>query len=77
MEIKRVVPNIAVDRIEDARGFYCDVLGLEIVMDIGWIMTLSSRTNAPVQISIATEGGSGTEVPDLSIEVDDVDTAYR
>ena len=26
-----------------------------------------------VQISIATEGGSGTPVPDLSIEVDDID----
>ena len=46
-------------------------------MDLGWIMTLSYSTNAPVQISIATEGGYGTEVPDISIEVDDVDTAYR
>jgi uncharacterized glyoxalase superfamily protein PhnB len=28
------------------------------------------------QISIATEGGSGTGVPDLSIEVDNVDELY-
>ncbi|MCY1367608.1 hypothetical protein D9M69_545510 [compost metagenome] len=28
-----------------------------------------------VQVSFASEGGSGTPVPDLSIEVDDVDTA--
>lgn len=26
---------------------------------------------------LATEGGSGTEVPDLSIEVEDVDATYR
>ena len=30
-----------------------------------------------VQISIATEGGCGTPVPDLSIEVDDVDTVLE
>lgn len=28
------------------------------------------------QISIASEGGSGTAVPDLSIEVDDVDATF-
>ncbi|PTN08108.1 VOC family protein [Nitrosomonas aestuarii] len=30
-----------------------------------------------VQISFATEGGSGTSVPDLSIEVDDVETVLE
>lgn len=30
-----------------------------------------------VQISFATEGGSGTLVPHLSIEVDDLDAAMR
>ncbi|WP_392384718.1 hypothetical protein [Marinomonas primoryensis] len=30
--------------------------------------------DAYVQISVASEGGSGTTVPDLSIEVDDLDT---
>jgi hypothetical protein len=28
-----------------------------------------------VQVSIASEGGSGTPVPALSIEVDDIETA--
>jgi catechol 2,3-dioxygenase-like lactoylglutathione lyase family enzyme len=28
-----------------------------------------------VQVSIASEGGSGTEVPDISIEVDDLEAA--
>ena len=76
MEVKRIVANIAVDRVEDARRFYCDVLGLEVVMDLGWIVTFTSGSNAPVQISVASEGGSGTQVPDLSVEVDDVDAAY-
>ena len=30
---------------------------------------------ASAQVSIMTEGGSGTPVPDLSIEVDDLDAA--
>ena len=29
------------------------------------------------QLSVASEGGSGTPVPDLSIEVDDVDAVHQ
>ena len=46
-------------------------------MDFGWIATLSSGASASVQISIASQGGSDTTVPDLSIEVDDVDEIYQ
>jgi catechol 2,3-dioxygenase-like lactoylglutathione lyase family enzyme len=34
-----------------------------------------SREMMAVQLSFMTEGGSGTPVPDLSIEVDDLDAA--
>ena len=77
MKVRRIVSNIAADNTDKARSFYCDVLGLEPVMDLGWIVTLASGESAPVQVSIATEGGSGTDVPDLSVEVDDVDEAFR
>jgi len=46
-------------------------------MDLGWIATYGSDTKMAVQISFLSQGGSGTEVPDISIEVDDVDEAYR
>lgn len=46
-------------------------------MDLGWIVTLSSGVTMPVQMSLASEGGSGAPVPDLSIEVDDIDAVYR
>ena len=46
-------------------------------MDLGGIVTLASDDAAEVQLSIATEGGSGAAVPDLSIEVQDVDAVYR
>lgn len=40
-------------------------------------MRSGSRENTAVQISFASQGGSDTPAPDLSIEVDDVDTALE
>jgi catechol 2,3-dioxygenase-like lactoylglutathione lyase family enzyme len=74
MAVKRIVANVAAPQPDAARAFYGGVLGLEVVMDHGWIMTFGAPPvlTAP-QISIASEGGSGTPVPALSIEVDDLD----
>ena len=77
MAVKRIVANVASDSVADTRDFYARLFGLEVVMDMGWIATLSGPEKAAVQISIASEGGSGTSVPDMSIEVDDVDATYR
>ncbi|KKB84036.1 glyoxalase [Devosia limi DSM 17137] len=76
MTVKRIVSNIAASSVNEVREFYSDLFGLSLVMDIGWIATLASDEVARAQISIATEGGSGTPVPDISIEVDDVDAVY-
>jgi hypothetical protein len=38
-------------------------------MDHGWILTFAADASAAPQISVATQGGSRTLVPDLSIEV--------
>ena len=45
-------------------------------MNLGWIVTFASECSTTPQISIASEGGSGTAVPDLSIEVDNIDEVY-
>lgn len=42
-------------------------------MDMGWIVTYGSPGTMQLQISFAAQGGSDTPVPDISIEVDDVD----
>ncbi len=73
MTARRIVANIACVEPEDAKTFYGDILGLEVVMDHGWIRTFASDAQARVQVSFASEGGSGTPVPDLSIEVDDLE----
>ncbi|MCJ2130782.1 VOC family protein [Methylobacterium sp. E-045] len=85
MGVRRVVANIATDRMDAARAFYEDVLGMTVGMDHGWIVTFVGSGLAAPQISVATEGGSGTPVPDLSVEVDDlslvlqraIDAGYR
>jgi len=55
MAVKRIVANIATDHVEDAKVFYTDILGLNLVMDHGWILTFAAREAAAPQISIATE----------------------
>ena len=77
MTVLRIVANIAADPVREVRKFYSDLFGLEAIMDLGWIVTLGSGESAVTQISILSEGGSGAPVPDLSIEVDDVDEVYR
>lgn len=76
MKVKRIVTNIETKRVSAAKRFYHDVLGLEVMMDMGWIATYGSEVKMTVQMSFMKEGGSGTPVPDLSIEVDDVDEAF-
>jgi len=77
MAVIRIVANVASSHMEAAKRFYGDILGMEVVMDLGWIVTLAGQGSAAPQISIATEGGSGTPLPDLSIEVDDLDEIYK
>ncbi|WP_264210700.1 VOC family protein [Leisingera thetidis] len=76
MTVKRIVANLPAAEVCEVQDFYTRLFDLDIVMDHGWIVTLASGTAASVQISIASHGGSGTPVPDLSIEVDDVDTVF-
>ena len=77
MQVRRIVANLAATDVARARQFYAEVLGLEVVMDQGWIVTLAASGKMAPQITIASEGGSGTAVPDLSVEVDDLDEALR
>ncbi|MGT0196002.1 VOC family protein [Burkholderia pyrrocinia] len=75
MKVKRIVANIDTRSIDDARRFYQQIFGLDLLMDHGWIATYGNAEPMSVQISFASQGGSGTPTPDLSIEVDDLDEA--
>lgn len=77
MTVLRIVPDFEMSAPKEAKAFYEDVLGLHAVMDQGWIITFASDAPARPQISIAAQGGAGAPVPDVSIEVDDVDDTYE
>ena len=77
MKVKRIVSNVAASEVEKANAFYKEVLGLEVLMDLSWIRTYGSSSKMTIQVSVMSEGGSGTPVPDMSIEVDDVEEALR
>ncbi|MBU57673.1 MAG: glyoxalase [Alcanivorax sp.] len=75
MKVKRIMANTVTEDLDAAAWFYGELLGLDLLMDHGWFRTYGSPERMMVQVSFGTEGGAGTPVPDLSIEVDDVDAA--
>lgn len=75
MAVRRVVPNIQSETVQESRDFY-GLLGLEEVMNHGWIMTLASPSAPTAQVSFMTNDKTAPVVPDMSVEVDDVDAAY-
>lgn len=76
MTVRRIVANVAAVSVPEVRAFYTALFGLDVLMDLGWIVTLGSDQTATTQLSIMSEGGTGAPVPDLSIEVDDVDAVH-
>ncbi|WP_329115418.1 VOC family protein [Streptomyces sp. NBC_01465] len=75
MAVRRVVPNIRTEAMEESRDFY-GRLGFEEVMNHGWIMTLASPSQPAAQVSVMTHDKTAPVAPDLSVQVDDVDAAY-
>ena len=74
MTVKRIVANMLAAEPGRAKPFYGDIFDMHPVMDLGWIQTCAADGDpAGPQLSFASEGGSGAPVPDLSIEVDDLD----
>lgn len=74
MDIKRVVPDIKSVHMDQSRSFYAGFLGLTMSMDLGFVMTFVSPTNSTAQITIMRDDGS--RLPDVSIEVSDVDAMH-
>jgi catechol 2,3-dioxygenase-like lactoylglutathione lyase family enzyme len=75
MDVRRVVPNVRSEALRESSEFY-GLLGLEEVMNLGWIVTLASLSVPTAQVSFMTGDKTGPVVPDMSIEVEDVDAVY-
>ena len=76
MSIRRVVPDIATERLEESRSFYTEFLGFDIAMETDAIVTFISPENPTAQISLTTPGANGPLDPAISIEVSDVDAVH-
>ena len=70
------MPDLHADDPAASAEFYSQVLGLEVVMDHGWIVTFAAPDNPGAQISVMREDASAPVRPDVSVEVDDVDAAH-
>ncbi|WP_186754951.1 VOC family protein [Echinicola salinicaeni] len=78
--MRRIVPNIYSNDIEKSKAFYIDYLGMELAMDMGWILTFASKENATAQISIFRNESNkplDNSAIFLSIEVSDIDNWYE
>lgn len=73
MSVRRIVANFGIEDPALAQQFYGDILELDLQMDLNWIRTYGAKTKMAVQVSFMSEGGSGTPVPELSVEVDNLD----
>ena len=76
MSVKRIVPDIKSKHLDASRKFYVDVLGLEVAMDMGFVVTLVSPSNPTAQVSLVRDDDSPTILPQMSVEVADVDVVH-
>jgi predicted enzyme related to lactoylglutathione lyase len=74
MAVRRIVANLHAPDPAALARFYAEVFGFELPLDMGWISFLTGGTQQ-IELHAASEGGSGTEVPVISIEVDDLAAA--
>ena len=75
MKIERVVPNLTVTDLPRAVAEHRDALGFDVLMDLGWIVTLGD--NRGHQLSLLTTDASAPVVPAVSVFVDDVGQALK
>ena len=68
------MPNIKSDRPAETRAFFVDLLGFEVAMDLGWVVTVTSPANPSVQVNIIDN--DDPSAPGMSIAVDDVDAVH-
>ncbi len=74
--VLRIVPILTVTDLDSSSELYVGALGLEEVMRLGWVTTLKNPATGH-QLSLMTTDATAPCNPDVSVEVDDVDVAYK
>tara|TARA_R110001606_G_scaffold60913_1_gene143150 strand:+ start:161 stop:508 length:348 start_codon:yes stop_codon:yes gene_type:complete len=73
MAVTRIIANLRAPDPTALAQFYKQVFDLDLPLDMGWITFLTSDTTQKIELHTASEGGSGTDLPVISIGVDDLD----
>jgi predicted enzyme related to lactoylglutathione lyase len=72
MTVTRIIANLTAPDPIALAHFYKQVFGLNLPHDMGWIAFLNSEATQKIELHTAAEGGNGTELPVISIGVDDL-----
>jgi uncharacterized glyoxalase superfamily protein PhnB len=75
MDLLRAVPILTVPDVDVAVREYSEILGVEVLMNLGWVATLGTGDGA--QFSVMDTDRSAPCNPHMSVEVLDVDGAYQ
>ena len=75
MKIERIVPNLVVTDLAVAVREHTSVLGMQVLMDHGWIVTLGDQEGH--QMSLMTGDASASVNPEISVFVDDIERAHH
>lgn len=73
MAVTRIIANLSAPDPMALAKFYAKVFELDLPFDMGWIAFLNKETTQKIELHTASEGGSGTELPVISIGVEDLD----
>jgi catechol 2,3-dioxygenase-like lactoylglutathione lyase family enzyme len=76
MNVRRIAPNINSADPSASRAFYEGVIGLDVAMDMGWIITFASPSNPTAQVSVVASDSRDEPHADISVEVIDVDACH-
>jgi predicted enzyme related to lactoylglutathione lyase len=74
MQIERIAPILTVNDVPTAITEHSGVLGMRVVMDMGWIAFLADHAGR--QIGLMTIDATAPVNPDVSVFVDDVVAAH-
>jgi len=75
MSLLRAVPVLTVGDLRAAVASYRAVLGVEVLMDHGWIVTLGA-SGGGAQLSLMEDDETAPVTPAASLQVEDVDGAH-
>lgn len=73
MAVTRIVANLTASDPKSLAKFYEKVFELDLPHDMGWIVFLNKDSTQKIELHTASQGGSGTDLPVISIGVDDLD----